>query len=442
MPTLSMKAFEPYVRSLEGLASELTTTGKWTIARKQVELALDGQPAQQLRELVAPQSRRTAGAYFTTKALRERLLKRTLRAIDLSAVIMDPACGAGDLLIECASHLPLSEDLGSTIQTWGMCLRGYDRHEEFVRATKARLILAALLRGVHLDPTPLPPAHEVFPHIQTGNVLEVSHAWRSATHILLNPPYRPMDAPKDCKWAQGQVSAASVFLDACLSGASPGTHILALLPDVLRAGTRYAKWRAHVEAAARVDAIERLGQFDPWTDVDVFLLHLRASVMPDGQNVSWWATPEQEGQGRVDDHFRISVGPVVPHRHPESGPPQRYIYARLLSGRAVFDADTAPCRLFAGRSFLPPFVTVCRTSRPDRSTRITQTIVSGTQHVAVENHLIVLEPRDRSSATCEDLVERLASARTKAWLNERIRCRHLTVGALRELPWWESDHEF
>jgi hypothetical protein len=36
-------------------------------------------------------------------------------------------------------------------------------------------------------------------------------------------------------------------------------------------------------------------------------------------------------------------------------------------------------------------------------------------------------------------VARLKDPRTTTWLNERIRCRHLTVGAVRDLPWWNLD---
>jgi len=38
------------------------------------------------------------------------------------------------------------------------------------------------------------------------------------------------------------------------------------------------------------------------------------------------------------------------------------------------------------------------------------------------------------------LLASLTDRRTKAWLDERIRCRHLTVSAVRDLPIWEEQH--
>jgi hypothetical protein len=34
------------------------------------------------------------------------------------------------------------------------------------------------------------------------------------------------------------------------------------------------------------------------------------------------------------------------------------------------------------------------------------------------------------------LLRVLKSRKTDQWLNNRIRCRHLTVRSLNELPWW------
>jgi len=39
---------------------------------------------------------------------------------------------------------------------------------------------------------------------------------------------------------------------------------------------------------------------------------------------------------------------------------------------------------------------------------------------------------------CRELLRSLKDERTTHWLDERIRCRHLTVAALDELPWWHS----
>ena len=70
--------------------------------------------------------------------------------------------------------------------------------------------------------------------------------------------------------------------------------------------------------------------------------------------------------------------------------------------------------------------------------RAIATIITGKEEVSVENHLIVLIPHDLSLESCKELMLRLRSKETDEWLNERIRCRHLTVSALNELPWWNE----
>jgi hypothetical protein len=94
-------------------------------------------------------------------------------------------------------------------------------------------------------------------------------------------------------------------------------------------------------------------------------------------------------------------------------------------------------RNFQGTTYAAPFVAVRRTSRPGDKKRAVGCIISGDQRVAVENHLIVLVPHDGSLKTCKQLLERLKCDKTDSWLDKRIRCRHLTVKALADLPWWE-----
>jgi hypothetical protein len=43
-------------------------------------------------------------------------------------------------------------------------------------------------------------------------------------------------------------------------------------------------------------------------------------------------------------------------------------------------------------------------------------------------------PRDGSLASCEALMRQLAEDAADRYLNERIRCRHLTVKAVRDVP--------
>jgi hypothetical protein len=91
-------------------------------------------------------------------------------------------------------------------------------------------------------------------------------------------------------------------------------------------------------------------------------------------------------------------------------------------------------RRHEGKVYEPPFVTIRRTSRPGHPYRAAATIISGQQAVAVENHLIVCEPIDGTLTTCKNLMRQLKSKAVNKFLNDRICCRHLTVGSVAAIP--------
>jgi hypothetical protein len=110
-----------------------------------------------------------------------------------------------------------------------------------------------------------------------------------------------------------------------------------------------------------------------------------------------------------------------------------YIHARAIPawGRVRRIGEQ---RRFKGSLFKPPFVAIRRTSRPEDRYRATCTLVTGVRLVAVENHLIVCCANDRTTKTCRQLLKLMKRKETNDWLNARIRCRHLTVSAIKELP--------
>jgi hypothetical protein len=177
-----------------------------------------------------------------------------------------------------------------------------------------------------------------------------------------------------------------------------------------------------------------LGQFDRWADIDVFALDLGVT-RPGHGTPSRWEYPAPSIGSLVEDYFEVSVGRVVPYRDPKKGPLYRYVYARLLEPWEVDSEIRARCRHLGG-GHQPPFVVVRRTSRAGQSHRAVGTIITGDSPVAVENHLFVLRPKDGTLASCHDLMRVLRSVKTDDWFDQRIRCRHLTVVALRQLPWW------
>lgn len=428
-----MKSFEPYVREIENL---VTLFHKDERSRLAVDGALDGQPSKALRQLVPLEVLREAGVFFTGSELANRTVALISRDLTLGSSVVDPACGAGDLLLACARHLPTYRDLSATLEMWGSKLKGMDLHPQLVRATKARLLLLALARSGR-SPLSLPNLDEVFPNIVVGDSLDVRSELAEADCIALNPPYTLMPAPSDCTWATGAVSQAAVFVERCALEAKPGTKMIAILPDVLRTGSRYERWRHRLETLASPQSVTLEECFDALTDVHVFVAEM--VVGQEGtRGQRWWRATEGSDErvaNRIENLFDVRVGPVVPYRDPVDGPKRPYLHARGLPAWQSVTAG-AEQRQYLGTIFVPPFVVVRRTSRPEDKHRAVGTIVTGKQPVAVENHLLVLKPKTGLMADCKRLLENLRALETNAWLNERIRCRHLTVSALRALPWW------
>lgn len=434
-----MRAFETYAQELESLAIRAFELPQEVINDQQLIAALDGGPSNALRRAVPIAKRRLAGAFFTGS----KLANQALRVLQISnpddLMFLDPACGAGDLLIAATRHLPSSTDLSETLSLWGQRLRGCDLHPQFVRAAKARLVLAAIERGSLTGHTPMLSWQKLFPGIKEGNGLKPMTDYSLASHILMNPPFSNVEAPDSCTWARGQISMAALFLDTCISAASSGTHIVAILPDVLRTGGRYEKWRQYIASRGAIRNVIIYGQFDRWADIDVFILHLTINPkrrISNPEKNRWWGQEKPCQNPLVADFFNVCVGPVVPYRDPKKGCWYPFIHPRLLPPWETVKLIREH-RRYSGTVFTPPFVVIRRTSRPGDKYRAVGNIITGCRPVAVENHLIVLQPKDGTISSCRHLLNILRRAETNIWLNQRIRCRHLTVSAVKGLPWWD-----
>lgn len=441
-----MQIIAPYIHHIECLAHELATTRDLTSKRLEVEAALNGELSRTLRALVPLNELHASGAFFTGESMADKLVEELSTDILLSLVALDPSCGGGNLLLAFARRLPLATTLRQTLVNWGTQLKGIDIHEEFARATRIRLALLAAHRGMAAHglsflEEPFPNLEEVFPHITLGDSLQ--KPWPAAGIILLNPPFNSVAVPTKYKWTTGRISQAALFVLDGLEHAQPGTLLRAILPDVLRSGSRYRQWREVVSAQAEIKGIEVLGQFDSKTQVDVFLLTLH--VIGTGQPVvdTWVSSSEvSEDQKFVSNFFHVNVGRLVPYRDEEVGENYPYLDVKHVPawGRIV---PGAAHRRFSGTTFLTPFVIVRRTSKAKDSRRAVATIVDSctvgvAQQVAVENHLLVLRPKSGDIADCLELLEVLRDQRTDKWLNEQIRCRHLTVGAVESIPYWSE----
>lgn len=427
-----MKAFAPYRVQLESLLAGALRAPK-PPQKGSLAAVLDGQPASELRRLVSIDELRRVGAFFTGSRLSRRLAARLRGSLKPDSVILDPACGAGDLLIACAALLPVNRDIEEAMERWSRQLLGRDVHREFVLTTRTRLALAAVRAGAKTSEPLGRSLATRLTGIQVGSGLTDREVIAAATHVIMNPPFSRVRAPDACDWAGGTINAASLFLEACVKGGQPGTRIVALLPDVLRSGARYEKWRSMVASHAHVLGVQLLGQFDRWTDVDVFLLDLE---LPRGKTIGsskGWMTPAGKSS-RIGDHFTIRVGPVVDYREPKRGGWHPFIRARDVPAWATL-RKLRKSRRFAGRVVQPPFVVVRRTSRYGDKARAAATIVASSNPVAVENHLLILVPKDGTIARCVRALRVLKRPETSSWLNRRIRCRHLTLQAIADVPW-------
>jgi len=335
--------------------------------------------------------------------------------------------------VACARYLPVQTSVRETIRDWGTRLAGFDINSAFVEATRYRLALLAMERAHATEQMRKERSlREMFGNIQARSGLTDWRLERSPAVIVVNPPFSYGVARHGCEWGTGRVSQAASFMDVCLSNATAGTRILAILPDVLRTGTRYNKWRAMIAQKASVKNVQIAGQFDQLTDISVFLVELLVGG-PNANDVTW-ALPTDLGGLTLKEFFDVHVGPVVPFRLDGNGRWCAYLHAEHLPPWETVSHIQQRIR-FKGTTYEPPFVAIRRTSKAEYRVRCIGTVVTGSEPIAVENHLVIAIPHDKTVSSCQKLLRVLQRESTSRWMNERIRCRHLTVGSVSDLPW-------
>lgn len=382
-----------------------------------------------LRRLLPLSVRRSAGAFFTTRDLAAALVAPYGRELSAEPTVLDPTCGAGDLLIAATRHFRDVRDHDRRLEDWSRRIHGRDLFEDFVLATRLRMCLAATTTAsAPMDET------SFFLNIRAGCSLSASEAYGPASHVLMNPPFTLVNAPSHCEWRVGRTSAAALFVEQAARHCEAGTRIAAILPDVLRSGSGYAAWRASIGKALTIERVTTRGTFARWADVDVFLLHARVSHRRTTARRLGWIPRKATGP-TIGDHFTVTVGPVVDYRTPRRGPWRSYLTVDRAPSWGVVRSEDVTQRRFSGTALKPPALVVRRTSRFGDRYRAVATMVHGFRDLAVENHLIILRPIDGTLATCERGLEVLRTESTREWLDQRIRCRHLTVAAVRDIPW-------
>ncbi len=228
---------------------------------------LNGMPYKAFRQSFAIEHRRELGTFFSGPEIARELASALHAKMPEGGLALDPTCGIGDLLIAFAEFLPLAASLPETLRSWGEQLAGIERREDLVAMTKARLVALARSRG---DCDPISSLDEIFPHIVVGDMCRESKRIAKAGGILFNPPFGGISNHGISEWGTGKLSTAAIFLDALMEARTPETPIAAVLPEVLRCGSRYSRFRARISGAGVSGTFRSYGRFDAWTDVDVF----------------------------------------------------------------------------------------------------------------------------------------------------------------------------
>lgn len=482
-----------YSRTLRHLQEQMTTAP--TAQHMQAAAAhLDGLAGSEFRRVVPATDRRRLGTFFTGGELRARVVRPHRRAIGAGGMVIDPACGFGDLLLAAAELIPSDWAPQQRIDHLATHLHGRDVLSPLVGIALQRLDLwaRAALAATPSDSVIKQMRQPRDYGVVTGDALDGSVDWAAYSIVLLNPPYTSISLDPARSWGGGRVTQAAPFTLDVLQQLEPGTSMAAILPDVLRTGSRYERWRREVERHSEVTDVDVYGKFDRWTDVDVFVLHLKrrdvartarvplaherramsisagaateyqtqqhAAFMnrsgstvdassdadlsaPSGAVVGWWQSAPSAG-GVLGGIADISVGDVVPHRHlsdafspPEGSSKRRVRYLTIHNLPIGIELTHSPDTVrFHGRTHKGPFVVLRRTSAPSGNTgvpRLRPSIYLGADAVAVENHLIVVKPR---SVDVRALAQAMTLPAVTHWLDHRLRLRHLTVTALRQMP--------
>lgn len=375
-------------------------------------------------------SLKSKGAFFTGASTAQVVVDE----IDVSENVQrvfDPTCGAGDLLLAYLSKLNVSSSLYKSLVNYNSYIVGYDIDPAFVECAKLRIIAYALQQGCEWDIESIDAGKSILSNLRCLDSLRC-FGWQDDYDIvLMNPPFYCLREYHGDLWGGKRVTAAAAFLEKVIQEANDATRIIAILPDVIRSGSRYEKLRKVVAQNARKISTQILGRFDHIADVDVFKLDMTKGCQ-DFVNVEDWGKV-QSGSELVGGHYTVRVGPVVPHRDPENGKELPFLTSGSCPPWQEIDQPSI-VRCYLGTTYRGPFVVIRRTSSPSDKVRFAPTVIVGECEYAVENHLLILKPLDGQLDSCRKLVRLLSLPEATDWINHRIRCRHLTVSALKEMP--------
>ena len=392
---------------------------------------LFSKPYQILRENYSDKTLRIDGVFFSSSDIADKLIGM-LGAINPLESIIDPCCGIGDLLLAYTKKLPKRNEPEKTIQSWANVIYGNDINKDFVDVAKLRLVMNAFYLsnkkytiGDCLDSW----ESYSFPNLTSGSALDKDIS--EINTVLLNPPFQQGIVKNDYSWGSGKISMAAVFLYE-LYQKNKHARFAAILPDVIRSGTRYQKFRINL-SSFNWSTAKIYGRFDKQTDVDVFLIS--------NQKLPPVISKHRKSNNTVSRYFEVHVGSIVPHRDPVAGEEHYYLTAKNTPRAGELKKFEGKIKSLK-QAIKGPFLVIKRTSSPSDTVRCATTFINSKKSFYIENHLIVLLPRDKSAETCRKALDFFNSDKCTNLINKTIRCRHLTVSSINNLPYkQETNYE-
>lgn len=423
-----MESFIYYNQHLREAALKLSNDSL-SLVKDEILSTKDAQ--QYLRDNENINTLRASGVFFTGDALSSECASYIEKDYE-ELRVLDPCCGTGNLLVAVAKRLEMGNGLAETLVIWNEKLHGFDIFEGFVEATKLNIIIEALKRGAISDGYALEQYLTILSNIRCIDSLKDVSYELSFTHILMNPPYNLSIIDNYNHWKSGKVNLAAVFVDHYITLSKEGTRLIAILPDVLRSGSRYDNWRSFIQKKLSAEIILR-GKFDSKTDVDVFILV--GTITKSGCDIKWNGTKVNYPRTTISDYFSVSIGKLVPYRDPLIGDSHKYIYPKGMTNWSEIKSDLLLDTIkHSSKPILPPFLVIKRTSSPKDKNRAVAQLITGKLPVFVENHLIVVKHSCSNLEACRKLLMYLRTDEVNAFLNDFIRCRHLTVKSIKMIP--------
>lgn len=420
-----------------------------------------------------PATRLQHGRHYTPALLAEELWNEVLAVAPGSGPVVDPASGAGALLIPpLRGYVQAALDPAEALREVSSQFGGTDLDPIAVWLGNALLAAELLPLWSRLPPHEREPLPRL---LRVGDGLVPAHD-RPQT-IVMNPPYGRVRLSPDARerWQStlyGHANRYALFLQAAIERVRPGGVVAAVIPTSFLGGAYFQRLRAFV---AREAPLVRLAFVDTRAGVfggDVLQetclaifqkaaisrevacsqviingasarLQLPQAVLPLAREDRPWLLPRTPSDGglirkasqleaRLSDYgWRASTGPLVWNRHkPQIDSTRRDGAVPILWAA---DLEEGEIRRAAARDaqrwillrpqddfmrLTEPTILVQRTTAPEQPRRLVvstldaATLAEWGGAVVVENHVNVLRCADVESALSPALLQRLLNTET------------------------------